>query len=188
MTKPCSHLRSGITVAPCVANSQGDPVIRSAFSFSTMKLPKLKIPPLVTVVFLGFAMWVATRAAPDWRMLVPAGRIIAPGLALTGVVIAIIGVASFRRVKTTVNPLQPSAASTLVIAGIYKLTRNPMYLGMLLVLLGWAVFLGNVLVLIFPVAYIPLMNCLQIIPEEQALTAKFGSSFTKYQSQVRRWL
>lgn len=153
-----------------------------------MHLPTLKIPPVITVLLLGSMMWTTTRVFPDWRMVLPAGQIFAAGLALTGVVIAVAGVISFRRAKTTVNPLQPSAASTLVIAGIYRFTRNPMYLGMLLVLLGWAVFLGNPLALIFPVAYIPLMNCLQIIPEEKALSAKFGSAFTKYQSQVRRWL
>lgn len=153
-----------------------------------MHLPKLKIPPLVTVLLLGSAMWAVTRAAPDGLINLPARQTIATGLALAGVAVAIAGVAAFRRVKTTVNPLQPSAASTLVMAGIYQRTRNPMYLGMLLILLGWAVFLGNVFALIFPVAYIPLMNRLQIIPEEQALAAKFGSSFAKYQSQVGRWL
>lgn len=187
MAKRCSPLRLGITVAPCVASSHGEPGIRTA-SFAAMNIPTLKIPPVVTVLLLGSAMWAIARAFPDWRMVLPAEKIIAAGLALTGVVIAIAGVASFRRVKTTVNPLQPSAASTLVIVGIYRFTRNPMYLGLWLVLLGWAVFLGNALALIFPVVYIPLMNRLQIIPEEKALAAKFGSQFTKYQSQVRRWL
>lgn len=153
-----------------------------------MPFPTLKIPPVITVLLLGSAMWATTRAFPDWRMVLPAGQIIAAGLALTGVAIAIAGVVSFRRAKTTVNPLQPSAASSLVIAGIYRFTRNPMYLGMLLVLLGCAVFLGNVLALIFPLVYIPLMNCLQIVPEEKALATKFGSEFAEYQSKVRRWL
>ena len=153
-----------------------------------MKLPKLKIPPVVTVLLLGSAMWATARAVPDWRMILPAGQIFAAGLILSGMATAIAGVVSFRCAKTTVNPLQPSAASTLVTTGIYRFTRNPMYLGLLLVLLGWAVFLANVLALIFPVTYIPLMNRLQIFPEEKALAAKFGSPFTTYQSQVRRWL
>lgn len=153
-----------------------------------MNLSQTKIPPLVTVALLGLAMWTVARALPGWRTPLPAGRIVAASLALTGLAIAIFGVASFRRAKTTVNPLQPSAASSLVIAGIYRFTRNPMYLGMLLVLLGWAVFLANAFAWVFPVVYVPLMNRLQIIPEEKALAAKFGFPFTNYQSQVRRWL
>lgn len=153
-----------------------------------MNLSRINIPPLVTVALLGLAMWTVAHALPEWRTPLSAGRIVAASLALAGLSIALVGVASFRRAKTTVNPLQPSAASSLVIAGIYRFTRNPMYLGMLLVLLGWAVFLANALAWFFPVVYVPLMNCLQIIPEEKALAEKFGSPFTNYQSRVRRWL
>jgi protein-S-isoprenylcysteine O-methyltransferase Ste14 len=148
----------------------------------------LKIPPVVTVLIVGSLMWVTARAVPSLGVPLPARRVVAVALAVTGVVVAMLGVASFRRAKTTVNPLHPEAASSLVISGIYRLTRNPMYLGMLLLLLGWAMFLANALAFVFPAAYIPLMNRLQIIPEETALTAKFGADFSAYKSKVRRWL
>lgn len=133
-------------------------------------------------------MWVAARAVPSLGFTPPARLGGALVLAGAGVAVALLGVASFRRAKTTVNPLHPEAASALVVTGIYRLTRNPMYLGMLLLLLGWAVYLANALAFVFPVAYIPLMNRLQIRPEETALAAKFGAAFTAYQSKVRRWL
>lgn len=153
-----------------------------------MRKFELKIPPVVLGLLIGGLMWVAARAVPFLGFTVPAGRIVAAGLAAAGMVIAILGIVSFRRARTTVIPWHPEAASALVTSGIFQVTRNPMYLGLLLVLLGWALFLTNVLALVLSMAYVPLMNRLQIIPEEAALAAKFGSSFTAYQSRVRRWL
>ena len=153
-----------------------------------MRVRELKIPPVVTGLLVGGLMWVAARAAPGLGFALPAGHLIAAILALAGVIMALIAVVSFRRVKTTVNPLHPEAATALVASGIYRLTRNPMYLGLLLALLGWAVDLANALAFVFPAAYVPLMNHLQIIPEETALAAKFGAEFEVYRSKVRRWL
>jgi protein-S-isoprenylcysteine O-methyltransferase Ste14 len=133
-------------------------------------------------------MYAISRFVPVFAFALPAGRIIAAGLAVIGVVVALLGVASFRRSGTTVNPLQPAAASQLVVSGIYRWTRNPMYLGMLLVLLGWGVVLANAIAFLAATAFIPLMNRLQIGPEERILAATFGSAFTAYQSAVRRWL
>lgn len=153
-----------------------------------MRFRELKIPPLLTVALIGGLMWLTARAAPGLAFELPARRLCATLLALAGVAIGILAVVSFRRARTTVNPLHPENASALVASGIFRLSRNPMYLGLLLVLLGWAVFLANALAFVFPVAFIFLMNRLQIIPEEKALTAKFGPAFATYQSKVRRWL
>lgn len=160
----------------------------SALSPSTMRSLELKIPPVALGILLGALMWVAARSVPVLGFALPAGRLIAAGLAAAGVIIALLGVASFRRARTTVNPLRPEAASALVVSGVFRLTRNPMYLGMLLVLLGWSVLLANALALLFATVFIPLMNRLQIAPEERILAATFGPAFTAYQSAVRRWL
>lgn len=133
-------------------------------------------------------MWATARGVPALEFTLPANRILATGLATTGLLSAILGVVSFRRARTTVNPLRPETSSALVVSGIYRLTRNPMYLGMLLVLLGWAAFLTHALALAYPVLFVLLMNRLQIQPEERALTAMFGANFADYQSKVRRWL
>lgn len=153
-----------------------------------MRALELKIPPVVIVLLLGAAMTVLAHFTPAFDLAVPANRVLAAGLAGLGIGIALLGVRSFRRAGTTVNPLQPAAASQLVVAGIYRRTRNPMYLGMLLVLLGWAMFLTNALAFPAATAFIPLMNRLQIGPEERILAATFGPAFTAYQSTVRRWL
>ncbi len=133
-------------------------------------------------------MVAAAHFTPALGFNVPGATFFAVGLAGAGVVVAGLGVVAFRRARTTVNPLQPAAASHLVVAGIYRHTRNPMYLGMLLVLLGWGLFLGNALGLGLALLFIPLMNRLQIGPEERILTNLFGRQFTTYQSTVRRWL
>ena len=153
-----------------------------------MRALELKIPPVAMGLIVGSVMWAAARFVPVFNFALPAGRLIAAVLAVAGVVIALLGVVSFRRAKTTVNPLQPAAASSLVISGIYRRTRNPMYLGLLLVLLGWGALLANALAIVFAAAFIPLMNRLQILPEERFLAARFGPAFTAYQSAVRRWI
>jgi len=75
-----------------------------------------------------------------------------------------------------------------VTSGIYRYTRNPMYLGLLLILLGWAVFLANIVAFIFLPAFIAYLNRFQIRPEEKAMASLFGQDFANYRSKVRRWL
>ena len=95
---------------------------------------------------------------------------------------------AFRRARTTVNPLRPERASTLVTTGVYRITRNPMYVGLMLALLAWSVFLASPLSLVGPVVFIAYINRFQIRPEEAVLTAKFGPVYEQYKSTVRRWL
>ena len=148
----------------------------------------LKIPPLVVLAIVGGLMWLAGKAAPMANFPLPARPSVALAFAAVGVGTAVAGVVSFRRAKTTVNPLKPETASSLVVSGIYRRTRNPMYLGALVLLIGWAVFLANALA--FPVAatFVLYLNRFQIAPEEAALKTQFGSEFTAYVAKVRRWL
>ena len=102
--------------------------------------------------------------------------------------VVVLGAIAFRRAGTTVNPLHPENASALVVRGIYRLTRNPMYLGMLILLVGWAVLLANFIPWIFLPGFVLYMNRFQIGPEERMLASMFGNDFTLYRSRVRRWL
>ena len=95
---------------------------------------------------------------------------------------------SFKKAHTTVNPLNPEACSTLVDTGIYRYSRNPMYLALLLALAGWGIFLGNFYALVLTIAFVLYMNRFQIRPEEKALEALFGTGFLEYRRSVRRWL
>jgi protein-S-isoprenylcysteine O-methyltransferase Ste14 len=84
--------------------------------------------------------------------------------------------------------MKPESSSSLVVSGIYRWSRNPMYLGFLLGLLGWAIFLSNVLAFLFLPVFILYMNRFQIEPEEKALAVLFGKQFAAYKSRVRQWL
>jgi protein-S-isoprenylcysteine O-methyltransferase Ste14 len=99
-----------------------------------------------------------------------------------------LGGIAFRRARTTTNPLKPEAASSLVIAGVYRYTRNPMYVGVACVLVGWAVYRGSLPAFVVPVLFVLFITRFQIIPEERVLSAKFGPKFAEYQAKVRRWL
>jgi len=148
---------------------------------------ELKIPPPIVAILVAALMLLASRT-PALRFEVPARRVIAASLVVLGVAVAIAGVVSFRRAQTTVNPLEPESTSSLVISGVYRVSRNPMYVGMLFVLLGWAVLLANVLALAIVPTFILYMNRFQIGPEETVLARRFGVEYETYRSRVRRWI
>ena len=149
---------------------------------------ELKVPPLALVLLAGGAMWLITRAAPAFELVFPTPLIWASGAVIIGLAIAGMGVFSFRTANTTVNPMKPDSSSALVVTGIYRLTRNPMYLGFLWILFGWGVFLSNALVFVVLCGFVLYMNRFQIEPEERALARLFGQAFVTYRSQVRRWI
>ena len=148
---------------------------------------ELKVPPLVVLAIVAAFMGLAALAAPAARFPLPARPAMALALATVGIGIAVAGVVSFRIARTTVNPLKPAAASALVTSGVYQLTRNPMYLGALILLLGWAAFLANALGLILVPTFVLYLNRFQILPEERVLAALFAPEFATYCAQVRRW-
>jgi len=105
-----------------------------------------------------------------------------------GVIVAILGVWAFRQAKTTVNPVTPEKASSVVTGGIYSYTRNPMYVGLTAVLVGWAIWLSVPLAIVGPAAFMLYMTRFQIIPEERVMSSKFGRDYDDYRKRVRRWL
>lgn len=154
-----------------------------------MRFLELRVPPPVVGLIIAGAMWMIAWSLPPLLPLPAALRLpVAVILALTGVAIALSGVVSFRRAQTTVNPLKPETSTSLVSTGIYRVTRNPMYLGMLAVLLAWAAYLPSVLALLGPAAFSLYITRFQIIPEERALNSLFGAAFVEYTKNVRRWL
>jgi protein-S-isoprenylcysteine O-methyltransferase Ste14 len=149
---------------------------------------ELRVPPLVVVLIVAAANWLAARAAPQLSIRLPAQQVLAAALVLAGVLAITGGVLAFRRARTTVDPVHADRASSLVATGIYRITRNPMYLGMLLALSGWALYLGHAAGLLLLPAFVLYMNRYQIAPEERVLAAKFGESFAAYRRSVRRWV
>lgn len=149
---------------------------------------RLRIPPLGAVVMVGLLTWGCARAFPERNVELPFRTWLAATVLLLGVACSILGVAAFRRARTTVNPLTPEAATALVVSGIYRLTRNPMYLGFLLFLLAESVWLANPVALLAAPAFVLFLNRFQIEPEERALQARFGPDYGAYAARVRRWI
>jgi len=149
---------------------------------------ELKVHPLLVVAVTACLMWAIAWLLPALNLALPGRTPAAILAALTGVLIALAGVVEFRRARTTTNPLTPANATSLVAGGIYRMTRNPMYLGLALALLGWGSFLSNPLSLAVLFLFVAYMNRFQIALEEKALESLFGEEFAAYRSKVRRWL
>jgi protein-S-isoprenylcysteine O-methyltransferase Ste14 len=153
-----------------------------------MHILEHKIPPPLVAAAIAFAMWSLSSLLPKSAASENTRLALSITIALIGIGFALAGVIAFRRSRTTVNPLHPEQATALVTGGVYRISRNPMYVGMLLCLLAWAIYLASPLSLAGPVAFILFINRFQIEPEEKILAAKFGASFSAYCASARRWL
>jgi protein-S-isoprenylcysteine O-methyltransferase Ste14 len=109
-------------------------------------------------------------------------------LVAAGLVFDVLGILAFRTFRTTINPLKPERASSIVTGGVYRVSRNPMYLGMALLLLAWATYLSALWSLAGPVLYVWYITRFQIVPEERVLERMFGDEYLAYTARVRRWL
>lgn len=149
---------------------------------------ELKVPPPVVALLFGLFMWLVSSLGGAAH--VPFGyRVgVAVVVAFVGVVIGVASMASFVRAKTTMNPTKPSATSSLVTSGVFRFTRNPMYLSLVLYLVAWAVYLANWLALLLVPVFMLYITRFQIKPEERALSAQFGQEYASYKARVRRWL
>ena len=149
---------------------------------------ELKIPPPVVALLVGTTMWLAAPLGPALDVPAPLRAGLAIAIALVGAGFDVAGALGFRRARTTVNPMQPAKTSALVTSGIYRVSRNPMYVGLLCILAGWAVYLASLWPLAGPALFVLYIGRFQIAPEERALAARFGAEFAAYSAKVRRWL
>lgn len=149
---------------------------------------ELKVPPPVAALLVALAMWLAAYGLDGLSFAVPERRAVSIVLAASGIAISAAGIWSFWRARTTVNPTRPETTSSLVATGVFRFTRNPMYLGLFLVLAGWAAHLANAAALAGPLLFALYVTRFQILPEERALAAKFGRDFDAYKLRTRRWI
>ena len=103
-----------------------------------------------------------------------------------GIILNLIADGAFKKAKTTVKPFQES--TSLVTTGVFSLSRNPMYLGFVLILIGSGILLGSLTPFIILPIFIVLINRNFISIEEQMLQDKFGKEWSEYKSKVRRWI
>jgi protein-S-isoprenylcysteine O-methyltransferase Ste14 len=149
---------------------------------------KNKIPPPVILLLFGIAMWFVAHSELAYAIAIPHALVVAIVLAAVAVLIAGSAIRQFGAAETTVNPLKPDTASALVQTGIFGKTRNPMYLGLLVALCGWAIWLQSLSNVGVLVAFVIVIYEMQIKPEEAALRKLFGEDYERYCQKVRRWI
>ena len=148
---------------------------------------ELKLPPAFVFLLFGLAMYLVAKFLP-FGFFDFFGRVwLFMGLAIVGILMSIISLVQFYRAKTTVDPSKPNKASHLVVGGVYKFSRNPMYLSLLLLLLALGVALGNAFNVLVAAGFVAYMNHFQIVPEEKVLLEKFGREYKDYCILTRRW-
>lgn len=144
------------------------------------------LPPLVMVIF-GCCMWLVAKFLPVGRFAFFGRQQLMYVLAALGFTVIILALFQFKRQKTTTNPIDLKKTTTLVTKGIFNYSRNPMYLAMLLLLLAFALKMGNAFNVLIAAGFVGYMNRFQIAAEEQALEQQFGKTYRTYCSHVRRW-
>jgi len=154
------------------------------------RLPSLnhKIPPPIIGALVAAAMWAISALGPQLSIASGPKHAAVVILVVAGLAFDLLGLLAFRASRTTVNPLKPKRASTLVTSGVYRVSRNPMYVGMGLLLVAWALYLTALLPFAGPVIFVLYITRFQIQPEERALQGIFGEEYITYAAGVRRWL
>jgi protein-S-isoprenylcysteine O-methyltransferase Ste14 len=149
---------------------------------------ELRVPPPVVTATFALLMWLIAHPLPFLDVQLPARIPVAAVFLAISLLIGAAALLGFRKAKTTINPMKPDASTALVTGGIYRWTRNPMYLGMLAILIGWACIVSNWAALAMLPLFVAYLNRFQIEPEERALRERFGAEFETYRRRVRRWL
>ena len=148
---------------------------------------KLKLSPVIVFLIFGSLMYLLAEFLPVGDFDFFGRSILIKTLLVLAVVISSVALLQFYLAKTTTDPKKPAKASYLVSNGIYKYSRNPMYLGLLLLLLAWALWLGNAFNVLLAAGFVSYMNAFQIQPEESTLADLFGKEYKHYFIKVRRW-
>lgn len=147
-----------------------------------------RIPPPVVMLLLAAGMWAFASQTTVSGFDLPRADAIAAAVAVAGLMLNLWPKHLFGRAATTVNPMRPGNSTCLVTTGVYRLTRNPMYLGHALMLLGWGLHLENAIALSAVPMYALYITRFQIRAEERVLGIRFPLAYATYRTRVRRWL
>lgn len=146
------------------------------------------VPPPVWALLFGVLMWQLHRRVPLASLLAPPATWLGALVAVGGLAIDVACIRRFARAKTTPHPMALKKASALVTEGMYRWTRNPMYVGLLLVLCGWALWLGTLSPWLGPPLFVVVITLVQVRLEEAALRKIFGQAYEDYCARVPRWI
>lgn len=153
-----------------------------------MRHLELKIPPPLVALLCVAAMWSVSRITPVLGLTKDIRWLLTGVFVLVGVSFDLRGLLVFLRARTSINPMKPNQASSLVVTGVYRRTRNPMYVGLACMLVAIAIFLDTPVALIGVCAFVGYITRFQILPEERVLRQKFGDAYRDYCARVPRWL
>ena len=145
-----------------------------------------RIPPPIVTLICGTSIYYSKSFFNQFLNFSNNG--ISLFLLICGLIVFISAVRSFRKQKTTVNPLKPKQASSLVTSGIFRFSRNPMYLGMLIILLSISFKFNLLGGIIISLLFFIFITKFQIYPEEEAMNELFGDKFAQYSNTTRRWI
>ena len=146
---------------------------------------KTKIPPPIVTLIFALAIYFSSRYFIVLE--IPMRGILSSIFIILGIFVTFSSARIFKKKETTIDPMNPDQATTLVTDGMFKITRNPLYLGMLLLLFGLSVFKGLIVGFIFLPLFVLYITIFQIIPEEEAMLNLFGEDYKSYSNRVRRW-
>ena len=149
---------------------------------------ELKIPPAIVFLICSVLLWGVSVLLPIFNFTLFVQIPLMILFLISGVALVLIAGFKFGQSQTSVNPIQPEKASALVTTGIYRFTRNPMYLGAVFILIAQVFWASNYLACSAVVLFIVYISRFQIQPEERILAQKFGVDYLTYQQKVRRWL
>lgn len=149
---------------------------------------KLKIPPPIVGLIFAALMWGVDKLSPAISIDFPGQRVLAAILVGFGFATALAALRAFRKAGTTIDPLAPAEASQLVRSGVFRVSRNPMYLGLALFLVAVSIWLGNIANIATFFLFIAYLTLFQIKPEEEVLAGLFGADYDAYRQDVRRWI
>lgn len=153
-----------------------------------MKALELKIPPPLVAVIFATLIWLTAKNLPQLVLSLNIRYTILIAALLMMICIETSSLMAFKQNQTTINPIKPEKTSSLVTSGIYQWTRNPMYLGLTIILIGWSLFLSSIYALVLVIGFVLYISRFQIQPEERALEKTFGEHYLDYKQKARRWL
>jgi protein-S-isoprenylcysteine O-methyltransferase Ste14 len=153
-----------------------------------MRTLETTIPPPVVMILAGALAWALSRSMPALAYTLPWRAVVVNLLAVAGIAFNLAPKVLFTRAGTTVNPLAPDQSSALVTSGPYRFTRNPMYVGQALLLLGWTLYLQHAFALLAVPAFLLYITRFQVIPEERVLSQRFPAEYAAFRARTRRWL
>ena len=146
----------------------------------------MKIPPPILVLILVVSSFLSSKKIDVIH--IPHQTLVSILILLIGILILIIPVTKFIKYKTTIDPIEFKKVNKLVTSGIYKYSRNPMYLGLLLIVISSSILYLNIYSVSTPIFFYYWINRFQIQREEVFLTEKFGKEYLSYKTKTRRWI